>query len=150
MIDLIIKNGTVVSSQGVLKTDVAVIDEKIAALGATSAFTKAETVIDASGKIVIPGGIDTHSHIENVGYFKTMGGETGETWGTGTIASAIGGTTTTIDFAQQEKGKSLMDAVKMQLARAKALSASIHSLPARCGLSAPVGKGSTPACSALR
>ena len=117
-IDLVIENGTVVSSSGVLKTDIAIDGEKILALGSRSAFPKAERVIDAKGKIVIPGGIDTHSHFE----IFFMGERPQENWDTGTIASAIGGTTTTIDFAPQDKGESLLDAAKRQLARAKELS----------------------------
>ena len=117
-IDLVIENGTVVTSSGVLKTDIATDGEKIVALGSKSAFPKAERVIDARGKIVIPGGVDTHSHFEV--FF--MGARPQENWDTGTIASAIGGTTTTIDFAPQDKGESLLNAAKRQLARAKELS----------------------------
>ncbi len=117
-IDLVIKNGTVVTSLGVLKTDIAVEGEKILALGSRNAFAKTERVIDANGKIVIPGGIDTHSHFE----LFFMGARPPETWDIGTAASAIGGTTTTIDFAVQEKGGSLMDAVRAQFSRAQDLS----------------------------
>ncbi len=118
-VDLLIENGTVVTPLGVVKTDIAVKGEKILALGFKSAFPKAERVVDANGKIVIPGGIDPHSHFE----LLFMGERPPETWDVGTIAAAIGGTTTTIDFAQQEKGKSLLDAVKDQFARADKLSA---------------------------
>jgi len=118
-VDLIIEKGTVVSSLGVLKTDIAIEGEKILTLGFKSTFPKAERVIDAKGKIVIPGGVDTHSHFELI----WLGNRLEETWGPGTVASAIGGTTTTIDFAAQEEGQSLMEAVKTQFARAKALSA---------------------------
>ena len=118
-VDLVIENGTVVSALGILKTDIALEGEKILALGSKSAFPKAERYIDARGKIVIPGGIDTHSHFE----LSFMGERLPENWDVGTIASAIGGTTTTIDFAQQEKGGSLLDAVKAQFSRAKELSA---------------------------
>jgi len=117
-IDLVIENGTVVCLTGVAKTDIAIKGEKILALGSRSAFPKVERVIDANGKIVIPGGIDTHSHFE----ILFMGERPEETWDIGTVASVIGGTTTTIDFAPQEKGESLIDAVKKQLSRAKELS----------------------------
>jgi len=118
-IDLIIENGTVVTSTGVMKTDIAIEDGKISALGSRSVFPEAEKVINAEGKIVIPGGIDTHSHFE----LLFMGESPPENWDVASTASAIGGTTTTIDFAQQEKGKSLMDAVKTQFSRAEKLSA---------------------------
>ena len=99
---LIIKNGTVVSIGGVMKTDILIQGEKILAVGGSESFPDLEHVIDAEGKIVIPGGIDTHSHLEML----FMGNRVKETWDVGTAASAIGGTTTTIDFAIQEKGKS--------------------------------------------
>lgn len=116
---LIIKNGKVVSIGGVMETDILIQGEKIRALGESKSFPEAERVIEAKGKIVIPGGIDTHSHFEVL----FMGNKPKETWDIGTAASAIGGTTTTIDFAIQEKGKSLLDAVKAQFTKAGALSA---------------------------
>ncbi len=118
-IDLIIKNGTVVAPGGAVKTAVAVEGEKILAVGDASCFSEAKKVIDATGKIVIPGGIDTHSHFE----IFFMGEKSPETWDTASIASAIGGTTTTVDFALQPKGKTLLDGVKAQLERAEELSA---------------------------
>ena len=118
-VDLVIENGTVVSHSGVLKTDIAIEGEKILGLGPKSAFPKADRVIDAKGKIVIPGGIDPHTHIE----ISFMGASPPEKWNEATTAAAIGGTTTVIDFAMQEKGKSLMDAVKRQFSRAEELSA---------------------------
>jgi len=117
-VDLIIKDGTVVTPGRVIDTDIAIKGEKILALGSASAFPKAERVIDANRKIVIPGGIDPHSHFE----LSFMGAKPEETWDIGTMASAIGGTTTTIDFASQGKGESLMEAVKRQFARARELS----------------------------
>jgi dihydropyrimidinase len=118
-IKLIITNGTVVTPIGEMKTDVAIDGEKILGLGPKGSFPKAERVIDANGKIVIPGGVDPHSHYE----LSFMGEKPPETWDIGTSAAAIGGTTTTIDFALQEKGQSLLEAVKVQLARAEKLSA---------------------------
>jgi len=117
-VDLVIRNGAVVTPGGEVKTDIVVEGDKILALGDASAFPKAEKVIDAKGKIVIPGGIDTHSHFE----LLFMGARPPETWDIGTIAAAIGGTTTTIDFAPMSKGKSVLDAAKTQFARADELS----------------------------
>lgn len=122
-IDLSIENGTVVTALGVVKTDIAVDSGKISALGSKSVFPKAKRVVDATGKLVIPGGVDPHSHFENPSYFKRIGEKPAETWDIGTIAAAIGGTTTTIDFAPQERNSSLMDAVVTQFSRAEALSA---------------------------
>ena len=118
-VNLIIENGTVVTALGVLKTDIAIEGERILAIGPKSTFPKADRVIDATGKIVIPGGIDTHSHFE----ISFMGAKCNETWDGGTTASAIGGTTTTLDFALQEKGQSLLDTAKAQFAKAEKLSA---------------------------
>lgn len=119
VVDLVIKNGMVVAPGGAQKTDVAVEGEKILAVGGASCFPEAKKVIDAADKILIPGGIDTHSHFEL--YF--MGVKSPEDWDTASIASAIGGTTTTIDFALQQKGKTLLDGIKSQFERAEKLSA---------------------------
>jgi dihydropyrimidinase len=116
--DLIIKNGKVVTPLGVINTDIAVQGEKIAAIGEFGTFQEAEQVVNAQGKLVFPGGIDTHSHFE----LMFMGERPPETWDIGTTASAIGGTTTTIDFASQDKGETLFAAAKKQLDRASKLS----------------------------
>jgi len=118
-VDLIIENGTVVTPIGVLKTDIAIKGGKILGLGPKSAFPKAERVIDAKEKIVLPGGIDPHTHIE----LSFMGERPPENWDQASAAAAIGGTTTLLDFAMQPKGKSPLDGVKEQFARAEKLSA---------------------------
>ena len=118
-IDLIIQNGTVVTPLGAMKTDIAIKGEKIAAIGSKSTFPKAAEVVDAKGKVVVPGGIDAHTHIE----ISFMGAAPPENWDVATTAAAIGGTTTTIDFAAQDQGASLMDAVRKQFDRADKLSA---------------------------
>ena len=82
-VDLVIKNGTVVSLLGVLKTDIAIAGEKILAVGEQGAFAQTERVIDATGKIVIPGGIDPHTHFE----INFMGEASPETWDIATIAA---------------------------------------------------------------
>ena len=105
-VDLLIQNGTVVTPAGVLQTDVAVSGEKILGIGPGSAFPKPEKVIDARGQIVIPGGVDTHSHYE----ISFMGARAAESWAQGTAAAAIGGTTTTLDFALQSEGQTLIEA----------------------------------------
>ena len=116
-IDIVIKNGTVVCAAGVLTTDVAISGEKIVAIGDSSAFPDAKHVIDAEGKIVIPGGVDPHVHFENIDPKIT------ESWSTDSVAAAIGGTTTVVDHALPKKGQSLMDAIKEQFARAEQRSA---------------------------
>ena len=93
--DLVIKNRKVVTPNWVISGEIAVKGEKIAAIGDKDSFQEAKKIVDAEGKIVLPGGIDTHSHIE----LSFMGAQPPETWEQATIATAIGGTTTTIDFA---------------------------------------------------
>jgi len=117
--DLIIKNGTVVSPLGVLNTDIAIKGEKILAIGEQGTSAKAERVIDAAGKIVIPGGIDPHTHNE----IDFMGEASPETWDVATVAAAIGGTTTVMDHAPRREDESLLEAIKRQFSRAEKLAA---------------------------
>ncbi|MGA8115532.1 MAG: dihydropyrimidinase [Actinocatenispora sp.] len=106
---ILIRNGTVVNATGGLPADVLVDGERIAAVAAPgSALTEAwaeqaERVIDATGRYVVPGGIDGHTHME-----MPFGGTfSHDTFATGTTAAAWGGTTTIVDFAVQPKGSSL-------------------------------------------
>ena len=106
----LIRGGTLVSSEGASQMDVLVEDERVAALTAPfSGFADdwepgADLVVDATGKYVIPGGIDAHTHME-MPFGGTMSADTFET---GTRAAAWGGTTMIIDFAIQTKGGSLL------------------------------------------
>ncbi|MFC4855063.1 dihydropyrimidinase [Actinophytocola glycyrrhizae] len=101
---ILIRNGTVVNADGTLTADVLVEGERIAAVAAPGVFTEADTVIEADGKYVLPGGIDAHTHME-----MPFGGTfSADTFFTGTRAAAWGGTTTIIDFAVQVKGTSLL------------------------------------------
>ncbi len=116
----LITGGTVVTAEGTLDADVLIVGEKIAAVlargeatdaatfaaagAAADAEPEADILIDASGKYVIPGGIDAHTHME-----MPFGGTFSvDTFETGTRAAAHGGTTTIIDFAVQAKGTSLL------------------------------------------
>ncbi|MDK2806982.1 MAG: dihydropyrimidinase [Thermoanaerobacterium sp.] len=105
--DLIIKRGTVVTASDAFKSDVAVKDGIIVALG-QDITGDGTNIIDAEGKYVFPGGIDVHTHLE-----MPFGGTvSSDDFETGTIAAACGGTTTIIDFAMQAKGQSLQQAAE--------------------------------------
>src|SRR4029077_2022289 len=94
--DTIIANGTVISAQGQEQADVALQGEKIAAVGKDLARSAAgATVLDATGKYVIPGALDVHVHLE----LPFCGTVSSDDWNTGTRAAARGGVTTVIDFA---------------------------------------------------
>ena len=100
---LLIKGGTVVTSTGSYAADVLVDGEKIAALYAPGLGPAETEVVDATGKLVIPGGIDAHTHME-----LPFGGTfASDTFDTGTKAAAYGGTTTIIDFAVQRTGENV-------------------------------------------
>ncbi|HWS99071.1 MAG TPA: dihydropyrimidinase [Pyrinomonadaceae bacterium] len=102
----LIRNGRVVTAVDDYKADVLIEDETVSVIGA-KLDVEAGRVIDASGKLVIPGGIDPHTHME----LPFGGTEASDDFRTGTIAAAHGGTTTIIDFAVQYKGQSLIESV---------------------------------------
>src|SRR5205085_4766388 len=94
---------TVLCTTGASRADVLVEAETITAVTAPGLFATAEEVIDATGKYVMPGGIDAHTHME-----MPFGGTfSHDTFATGTTAAAWGGTTTIVDFAVQAKGSTL-------------------------------------------
>ena len=101
----LIANGTIVTADGSYQADVLVDGETIAQIGAdlAAAGVTADETIDATGKYVIPGGIDAHTHME-LPFGGTFAKDTFET---GTRAAAFGGTTSIVDFAVQTKGQSL-------------------------------------------
>jgi dihydropyrimidinase len=103
----IIAGGTVVTAAGRFVADVRVEGAQVTAIGA-GLRTKGDEVIDAEGCYVLPGVIDPHTHIE----LPTGGGQhNADTWWTGTVAAAFGGTTTVIDMITQEKGDTLLNAL---------------------------------------
>jgi dihydropyrimidinase len=102
----LIKGGIVLNTTGATAADVLIDGDTIAAVAAPGVFpdSSAEQVVDATGKYVMPGGIDAHTHME-----MPFGGTfSHDTFATGSTAAAWGGTTTIIDFAVQAKGTSLL------------------------------------------
>jgi dihydropyrimidinase len=100
----LIRNGRVVTAVDDYKADILIEGETVSTIGAKLDI-EADVVIDASGKLVIPGGIDPHTHME----LPFGGTEASDDFRTGTIAAAHGGTTTIIDFAVQYKGQALRE-----------------------------------------
>jgi len=103
--DLVIKNGLIVNADASFNADVAIKDGKIVALGG---FFRAAQEIDAKGLYLLPGGIDIHTHLE-MPFMSTFSSDNFES---GSKAAAMGGTTTVVDYAMQEKGDSLSAALK--------------------------------------
>jgi dihydropyrimidinase len=99
---ILIKGGTVVTAADQYKGDVLVEGERVSVIG-TSLTMQADRVIDATGKYLLPGGIDVHTHLD-----MPFGGSTSaDDFESGTIAAAFGGTTTIVDFAIQYRGQTL-------------------------------------------
>ena len=105
--DLVIRGGTVVTATDSFAADVGIRGETIVALGLDLDAGRRE--IDACGKLVMPGGVDSHSHIEQLAASGLMNADTFES---ATIAAAFGGTTTVIPFAAQHVGMSLKRVVE--------------------------------------
>ncbi len=111
--DLIIRNGTLVNADGVLKGDLAIRDGAISAIGAVDGSATRE--IDASGHYVMPGGIDSHAHIEQVSSFGIL---CADDFHSATVSAAFGGTTTTMSFAAQHRDMLIPDVLADYHARA--------------------------------
>ncbi|MGW9070283.1 dihydropyrimidinase [Streptomyces yangpuensis] len=114
----LISGGLVVTAADELHADVLIEDGRVAALAAhgsaaAGAWTAGRT-IDASGKYVIPGGVDAHTHME----LPFGGTSASDTFETGTRAAAWGGTTTIVDFAVQSVGHSLREGLDTWYAKA--------------------------------
>src|SRR5437588_5302280 len=104
--DLIIRGGRVATTTDVFEADVAIFGETIAAIG--RGLPAARREIDARGKLVLPGGVDSHAHIEQLSAAGIMNADTFESAST---AAAYGGTTTVISFAAQHVGLRLKTVV---------------------------------------
>jgi dihydropyrimidinase len=111
---VLIRNGTVVTAEGRSAADVLVDDETVAQV-APRITAAADRTLDAAGKLVLPGGVDVHTHLD-MPYGDAV---SADDFASGTIAAAMGGTTTIVDFAVQERGGTLRRAVDTWMAKAQ-------------------------------
>jgi dihydropyrimidinase len=105
--DLVIRGGRVATASDVFDADVGILGETIAAIGRR--LTEGKREIDARGKLVLPGGVDSHTHIEQLSAAGIMNADTFES---ATVSAAFGGTTTVISFAAQHVGMNLAQVVE--------------------------------------
>lgn len=110
--DCVIRSGTCITASDTFRADVGIRNGKIAAIGTDLSGTR---VIDAAGKYVMPGAVDTHTHLD-----MPFGGTVAkDDFETGTIAAAFGGTTAVVDFCIQSRGQSLQQAADTWHAKAE-------------------------------
>jgi dihydropyrimidinase len=108
----LIQHGTVVTAEGQQQADVLFEGETIRQVG-PNLDAAGHTVVDAAGLLVMPGGIDVHTHLD-----MPFGGTvSADDYRTGTIAAAVGGTTTVIDFVLQARGHTMAEALEIWLAK---------------------------------
>jgi dihydropyrimidinase len=112
-LDVLIRDGTVATAADVSQCDVGIKDGKVVSLGHD--LGDGRRVIDASGMLVLPGGVEGHCHIEQMGSLGVM---TADDFYTGTVAAVFGGTTSVLPFAAQHRGQSLRRTVDDYMARA--------------------------------
>ena len=115
MATTLIKGGTVVTAIEKMEADVLIDDGKVVGLLGREHTIEADETVDATGKLVIPGGIDVHTHME----LPFGGTNASDTFETGTRAAAWGGTTTIVDFAVQTVGQSAMDGWETWMEKAR-------------------------------
>lgn len=114
MLDLIVKNGTVFNADAAMACDVGVRNGKIVELGDSSLWGGAGKIVDASGKYVMPGMLDSHIHIASPGPFPSL-----DNYHNGTVAAAYGGTTCIIDFTFLCEGETPRMAMNRKLKEAE-------------------------------
>jgi len=112
--DLLVRGGSVVTAGGTARCDVGIREGRIVALG--EGLGPARETLDAKGRLVLPGGVDAHCHVDQV---SSTGLLTADDFFTGGVSAACGGTTTIIPFAAQHRGQSLRKVVADYHARAE-------------------------------
>ena len=112
---LLIRGGTVVTAEDSFRADLLCQDGLIAAIGPDLEIPTGAAIVDAGGMLVMPGGVDPHTHME----LASMGTVTSEDFVSGTSAALAGGTTSIIDFVTPEPGRSLLQAFRERRAEAE-------------------------------
>ena len=112
--DLVIRGGTVATAADTVACDLGIRDGRVVALA--EGLGPGADEIDATGKLVLPGGVDSHCHIDQP---SSMGATTADDFRSGSISAACGGTTCIIPFAAQHRGQSLRAVVEDYHARAR-------------------------------
>ena len=107
MATTLIKNGTIVNADSTVKADLLIEGATIKEIRAGIPASSADTVADAHGLLLLPGGIDAHTHLD----MPFGGSQSADDFLTGTRAAAIGGTTTIVDFAIQARGTKMRNAL---------------------------------------
>src|SRR5580693_7101227 len=107
MSTVLIQNGTVVNADASVKADLLIDGAVIKEVRAGIPASAADKVVDATGLLVLPGGIDAHTHLD----MPFGGSKSADDFETGTRAAAIGGTTTIVDFAIQARGTKMRTAL---------------------------------------
>ena len=112
--ELVVRGGTVVTGADVFRADIGIVGGRIAAIGAN---LRGARQIDAGGLLVLPGGVDTHCHIEQL---QQGGGADEENWVSGSTACLAGGTTSVVTFSTQFKGHGILEPLADYRRRARA------------------------------
>jgi dihydropyrimidinase len=110
--DMVIRGGTVVTASDVTKADLGITKGRIA--GIAEKITDGEVVIDATGRLIMPGGIDAHCHLDQpqAPGLAAKGAVMADGFRSGSVSAAFGGTTTIVPFCVQHRGNSLTAAVE--------------------------------------
>ena len=114
MFDTLVRGGTVVNATGQMPADVAIHNGLVVGVGQNYQPNDARQVIDAGDLLVLPGLVDPHVHYN----LPFMGTVTRHGFFSGSIAAAAGGVTTIVDFAFQEPGRPMLEAIQARLAEA--------------------------------
>jgi dihydropyrimidinase len=105
LMQLVVRNGIVVTAAGAYEADIGIEGGCVSQIGGH--FSRTIESINAKGCLIIPGGVDVHTHLDAPGF----GTNTADDFYSGTVAAACGGTTTIVDFCAQDKGQSLAEAL---------------------------------------